>query len=224
MEEGDSATLVETMTNDKFLPIPVLTLSFKVDRSIEIDEDRNATVSDKTNVVEYFGLGAHEVITRRQPVKAAKRGYYLIDEAGITLPDFFSESVRYMNTEQAASLLVCPRMLDGNEIIDISRQIIGDVIARSRLYQDVFSFRGIREYTPADPLNAVNWKASARTGDYMVGTTRADSTCGSFWTWNLRPSAIGKNFLNRRSGLPIRLPADASGRISRSALPPTGET
>ena len=168
VEEGDNATLVETMTNDKFLPIPVLTLTFKVDRSIEIDEDRNATVSDKTNVVEYFGLGAHEVITRRQPVKAAKRGYYLIDEAGITLPDFFSESVRYMNTEQAASLLVCPRMLDGNEIIDISRQIIGDVIARSRLYQDVFSFRGIREYTPADPLNAVNWKASARTGDYMV--------------------------------------------------------
>ena len=54
VEEGDSATLVETMTNDKFLPIPVLTLSFQVDRSIEIDEDRNATVSDKTNVVEYF--------------------------------------------------------------------------------------------------------------------------------------------------------------------------
>ena len=127
-------------------------------------------------MVEYFGLGAHEVITRRQPVKAAKRGYYLIDEAGITLPDFFSESVRYMNTEQAASLLVCPRMLDGNEIIDISRQIIGDVIARSRLYQDVFSFRGIREYTPADPLSAVNWKASARTGDYMVNIR--DYTCG----------------------------------------------
>jgi uncharacterized protein (DUF58 family) len=190
VEEGDNATLVETMTNDKFLPIPVLTLSFKVDRSIEIDEDRNATVSDKTNVVEYFGLGAHEVITRRQPVKAAKRGYYLIDEAGITLPDFFSESVRYMNIEQAASLLVCPRMLDGNEIIDISRQIIGDVIARSRLYQDVFSFRGIREYTPADPLNAVNWKASARTGDYMVNIR--DYTCGQHvrFLLDLEPPSI----------------------------------
>ena len=88
VEEGDVATLVETVTNDKILPLPVLTLTFKVDRSIVIDEDRNAIVSDKTNVAEYFGLGAHEEITRRQPVKAAKRGYYLIEEAGVTLPDF----------------------------------------------------------------------------------------------------------------------------------------
>lgn len=168
VEEGDGATLVETVTNDKILPLPVLTLTFKVDRSIVIDEDRNAIVSDKTNVAEYFGLGAHEEITRRQPVKAAKRGYYLIEEAGVTLPDFFSESVRYMNMKQAASLLVCPRMLEDAEIVDLSRQIIGEVIARRRLYQDAFSFRGIREYTPADPLGAVNWKASARTGGLLV--------------------------------------------------------
>ena len=56
VEEGDTATLIETMTNDKFLPLPVVKLSFKADRSIEIDEDRNATVSDMTNVVEYFAL------------------------------------------------------------------------------------------------------------------------------------------------------------------------
>ena len=32
----------------------------------------------------------------------------------------------------------------------------------------MFSFRGIREYTTSDPLSAVNWKASARTGELMV--------------------------------------------------------
>ena len=133
VEEGDVATLVETVTNDKILPLPVLTLTFKVDRSIVIDEDRNAIVSDKTNVAEYFGLGAHEEITRRQPVKAAKRGYYLIEEAGVTLPDFFSDSVRYMTTKQAAALLVCPRMLENAEVVDLSRQIIGEVMARRRL-------------------------------------------------------------------------------------------
>ena len=89
VEEGDTTALIETMTNDKFLPLPVVKLSFKMDRSIEIDEDRNATVSDRTNVVEFFGLGGHEAVTRRQPVRASKRGYYLITEADLALPDFF---------------------------------------------------------------------------------------------------------------------------------------
>ena len=156
VEEGDTATLIETMTNDKFLPLPVVKLSFKADRSIEIDEDRNATVSDMTNVVEYFALGGHEAVTRRQPVRASQRGYYLIEEAGIVLPDFFAEGVRTMYTGQAASLLVCPKMIDSEEVIDLSRQIVGEIVSRNRLYQDVFSFRGIREYTREDPLSAVN--------------------------------------------------------------------
>ena len=29
-------------------------------------------------------------------------------------------------------------------------------------------FRGIREYTPEDPMNRINWKASARNGSLMV--------------------------------------------------------
>ena len=121
-----------------------------------------------TNVVEYFALGGHEAVTRRQPVRASQRGYYLIEEAGIVLPDFFAEGVRTMYTGQAASLLVCPKMIDSEEVIDLSRQIVGEIVSRNRLYQDVFSFRGIREYTCEDPLSAVNWKASARAGEYMV--------------------------------------------------------
>ena len=217
VEEGDHATLVETVTNDKFLPLPVLTLTFKVDRSIEIDEDRNASVSDKTNVAEYYGLGPHEVITRRQPVVASRRGYYLIEEAGVTLPDFFSETVRYRNTKQAASLLVCPRMLEGEEILDLSRQIIGDVISRRRLYQDAFSFRGIREYTPQDPLSAVNWKASARTGNLLVN--RRDYTCGQHvrFLLDLEPPSI--RYREELLEQEIRLAYTLAGLCIRENIP-----
>jgi hypothetical protein len=50
----------------------------------------------------------------------------------------------------------------------ICEKIIGDIISRRRLFEDVFSFRGIRDYTRTDPLSAVNWKATARTGKMMV--------------------------------------------------------
>ena len=217
VEEGDSATLVETMTNDKILPLPVIKLSFKVDRSIVIDEDRNATVTDRTNVVEYFGLGGHEAVTRRQPVRASQRGYYLIEEAGIALPDFFSEGVRYMNTAQAASLLVCPRMLEEAEVVDISRQIIGEVVSRNRLYQDVFSFRGIREYTREDPLSAVNWKASARTGEYMVNIRDYTSGPHVRFLLDLEPPSIRYSEELLEQG--IRLAYTLVGRCIQAQIP-----
>ena len=78
--EGDTATLVETVTNDKFLPLPVLKISFKMDRGLIVDEDRNASVSDMTNVVEYFGLSSREQVIRRQPVWLPAR--YQICPAG----------------------------------------------------------------------------------------------------------------------------------------------
>ena len=217
VEEGDTATLIETMTNDKSLPLPVVKLSFKADRSIEIDEDRNATVSDMTNVVEYFAVGGHEAVTRRQPVRASKRGYYLIEEAIIVLPDFFTESVRTLITGQAASLLVCPRMIESEEIIDISRQIIGEVLSRNRLYQDVFSFRGIREYTSEDPLSSVNWKCSARTGEYMVNIR--DHTSGRHvrFLLDLEPPSIRYSEELLEQG--IRLAYTLAGRCIRSQIP-----
>ena len=217
IEEGDTTTLVETMTNDKFLPLPVVKLSFKMDRSIEIDEDRNATVSDMTNVVEYFGLGGHEAVTRRQPVRAAKRGFYLIGEADLALPDFFSDGVRYLRIRQAASLLVCPRMIEADEVIDISQQIVGEVIARIRLYQDVFSFRGIREYTSGDPLSTINWKASARTGEYMVNIR--DHTCGQHvrFLLDLEPPSIRYREELLEQG--IRLAYTLAGRCIWAQIP-----
>ena len=166
--EGDTATLVETVTNDKFLPLPVLKISFKMDRGLIVDEDRNASVSDMTNVVEYFGLSAHEQVTRRQPVRALRRGYYVIRTAGLVMPDFFSVGTRHTEIPQDTALMVLPSVLASREISDLSRRIVGEILSRRRLYQDVFSFRGIREYVPGDPQSMINWKASARSGDYMV--------------------------------------------------------
>ena len=166
--EGDTATLVETVTNEKFLPLPVLKISFKMDRGLVIDEDRNVSVSDMTNVVEYFGLSAFEQVTRRQPVRALKRGCYLIKSADCVLPDFFSEGTRHTQIPQEASLLVLPSVLHTRETADLSRRIVGEILSKRRLYQDVFSFRGLREYVPGDALSSVNWKASAAAGNYMV--------------------------------------------------------
>ena len=44
----------------------------------------------------------------------------------------------------------------------------GSVVSKRFLYEDVFTFRGIRDYVPTDNISSINWKASARTGSPMV--------------------------------------------------------
>jgi uncharacterized protein (DUF58 family) len=48
------------------------------------------------------------------------------------------------------------------------KKIVGKVIAKRHVIEDPFEFRSIREYYPFDSLKAVNWKASAKTGNLKV--------------------------------------------------------
>jgi uncharacterized protein (DUF58 family) len=47
-------------------------------------------------------------------------------------------------------------------------KIMGECLTRRYLYEDPFEFRGIREYQPYDTMSAVNWKATAKTGELRV--------------------------------------------------------
>ena len=52
----------------------------------------------------------------------------------------------------------------------VCERMLGIMQCSRHLYEDPFTFRGIREYTTSDPMKTINWKASARTGGLMVNT------------------------------------------------------
>ena len=165
---GSKTGLLLTLTNAKRMPIPVMILEFKVRRGLDFSENENITVTDRVNVLEYFSVGGREEITRTCDITAAKRGIYRIDELFLTVPEIFEVGTQRLRVRAGTRLTVVPKKRDAGEIEGISELLLGETAAKKRLYEDVFSFRGIREYTTSDPLSAVNWKASARTGDLMV--------------------------------------------------------
>ena len=166
--EGDELTLVEEVANAKRIPIPVLIMEYKLNRNIRMHGNENASVTDRTNVIEYFSLGPREKVLREHRLTAEKRGYYRIDSSDIEVPELFSGKRGYMHLVQDTDLIVFPRMLSFDYFQGISERLLGESLARRRMYEDVFSFRGIRAYAPTDPMSSINWKASARTGDFMV--------------------------------------------------------
>ncbi len=166
--EGQEAVLLETLKNDKFLPLPVVRMQFKLDRGLFMLENENVTVSDTVNVVEYFSVFGWEKLVRTQRVRAGKRGYYRIRTSGVAVPELFSLREGYREFTHDTELVVCPGIIETEDLAVVCEQLIGEMLSRRRIFEDVFTFRGIREYVPTDPISSINWKASARSSGYMV--------------------------------------------------------
>ena len=71
--------------------------------------------------------------------------------------------------------------------------MMGSLQCEKRLYDDPFAFKSIREYTTADPMKTINWKASAKTGDLMVNTFDSTTMRSIMIYLDLEDSGIMKN-------------------------------
>ncbi len=166
--EGDSAALREVITNRNFLPLHILQVNFQTDIGLEFGDETNMSVSDRVNVTDVFSLRFYEKVTRNLPFVGAKRGYYSILKTSVKASDLFSPDIRYTTIDQDTSMYVYPRMLPDGKVELPLNQLMGEALSKRFLYEDNFTFRGIRDYAPTDPQSNINWKATARSGGIKV--------------------------------------------------------
>ncbi len=176
--EGQEASLKEVITNRNFIPLHILQVSFQTDTGLDFADTTNVSISDRVNVTDVFSLRFYSRITRHLTMNCVKRGYYSILQTSVTASDFFSPDIHYALRKQRTSLYVYPRMLTCEQFELLFLQLSGEVLSKRFLYEDIFTFRGIREYAPTDPMSSINWKATARTGEPKVNihdyTARAE--------------------------------------------------
>lgn len=166
---GEYIELVEVVTNKKRIPLPYIHLKFQADRSLIFgDGNENSQVTDKTYRNDIFSLLMYQRITRKIPLLCSKRGVYTIDNLEMISTGIFMNEVLIVNRPVNEELVVYPAIADAHMLQVIFSRLMGDIERSKYLYEDPFVFRGIRDYTPMDPMNTINWKASARTGSFMV--------------------------------------------------------
>lgn len=166
---GEYIELVEVVTNKKRMPLPYIHLKFQADRSLVFgDGNENSQVTDKTYRNDIFSLLMYQRITRRIPLLCSKRGVYTIDKLDMISTGIFMNEVLLVNSPVNKEIVVYPAVADVDMLEVIFSRLMGDIERSKYLYEDPFVFRGIRDYTPNDPMNTINWKASARTGSFMV--------------------------------------------------------
>lgn len=174
--EGEEACLTETIINRKWLFLPVLQVAFQLHRNLWFADGENTSVSDQCYKRDIFSVGSYQKITRTIPFLCKSRGYYELNKVELVTRSPMMTKSYYETLQHFDNFYVYPKQIDDQRLEIPFQKVLGSVLTRKNLYEDPFEFRGIREYQPTDPMSKINWKASARTDQWMVnlyGSTSA---------------------------------------------------
>ena len=168
IECGESAELVEVVSNNKYLPLPVFHLKFSVDKSLDFIDKTNSNITDLYHKNEVFSIMGHERITRKLVFLGGDRGVVNLSNAYIIVHDFFMTETYARAISHNDVIYVFPKKLNTERFKLLFRGIIGEIESPRSLVEDPLVFRGIREYQPFDSYRSINWKQSAKARELMV--------------------------------------------------------
>ncbi len=166
--ENETSALTEVLSNHKLLPLPVVEIDFHMDKRLRFADGRNSSVSDQSYRRDVFALAPRQRITRTLEFQCAGRGYFRIEQAGITAHDLFLTRKYLASQTQFTEFYVLPRPVPTAQISIPFSQIMGILLSRKKIYDDPFEFAGLREYSLGDPMKYINWKATARAGELLT--------------------------------------------------------
>jgi uncharacterized protein (DUF58 family) len=82
-----------------------------------------------------------------------------------------------------------------------------------RLFEDPTRISGVRKYEPGDPLNRVNWRATARTGALHSKVYEPSTVAGSTILLDFHTASYDKRYEPNRSELAISAAASIANAI-----------
>lgn len=169
--QGEEIEMIETISNNKRLPIPWLYIESQLEASLQFGKQDNFSVSAGKvyqNHQSFFTIKGLTKITRTHKMMPARRGKYRLRTVTMTSGDLFGLSRRVQQIPLHSELTVFPKPYDLSleEMPYHSWQ--GDQSVKRFIMADPFVIAGAREYQWGDTFKQVNWKATARVGELQV--------------------------------------------------------
>ncbi len=168
VSEGDTGYIAETLVNRKILPLPVVNVTFQLDKSISYYEKINTSVSDRQYRSDSMSLMPYRQLCRRFKVTYNHRGMYAISSVGISTRDVFYNYNLAYDIPCSTQIYVYPSYSTNSQLAAPFSRLMGEAVNNRFLYEDPFEFKGIQEYTGTEPMKKINWSVSARSGRLMV--------------------------------------------------------
>ncbi|MCF0135125.1 MAG: DUF58 domain-containing protein [Lachnospiraceae bacterium] len=161
LSAGCETEITERMTNAKILPLPWVQMKFEILRNGKTDNLFRA---------ELFNILFHQQIVRKSKITLEKRGIYQISQVSLFSSDLFISGKLYKHYPNRTSVTVFPQKLPESDLDVPYEKLTGDIATRRYTLEDPFLFKGIRQYQQGDSFKNINFKASARSGEWLVNT------------------------------------------------------
>jgi hypothetical protein len=147
--------------------MPAVSTILEVGQGIAFADGKKRTREQK-NVFCFYTVGMYKKITRTWRVMAATRGRF--DMSGITVHvrDIFGLVKISKDFECETSVLILPSAYNINRRFSSLNLTGGTKAVPAGYFSNPFEIRKIAPYTYSEPLNKINWKASAKTQNLMV--------------------------------------------------------
>ncbi len=166
--EGETVKLVEEIENNSLLPIAWMKAESKISPRLKLASAKNMEEAQTGYHRSVFSIMPYYRIKRTHEVACLQRGDYNLGNVTITAGDILGLSTRITSYDNETRLIVYPRPLDNDRLVNCFSSLQGDVVVRRFINPDPFIVAGVREYGPGDPMSAISWKATARTNSLQV--------------------------------------------------------
>jgi uncharacterized protein (DUF58 family) len=166
--EGDKVFLIEEIYNAKILPAPWLIVESKISGALVFGDTENLRTRHEGLYKSIFSLYPYTRIIRKHTVLCTKRGEYIPCNVNITNGSLFGGGTRTFEVETKCRLVVYPKIRSLRELPVKHHNIFGDILMKRWILKDPFLVAGTNEYTYNEPLNLINWKATARSNSIRV--------------------------------------------------------
>ncbi len=162
---GEDVELEIEVVNRKLLPLAWLESEDEVPS--ELLPSRGHTYSShkpkRLLLANLLAFRPYERVRRRYTLPCRVRGEHVFGPLRLRSGDLFGFVTREQDVDLIETVVVYPRVLPLADLGLPARQPLGDLRARSWLFENPTRIAGAREYRPGDGLRRIHWAATART-------------------------------------------------------------
>jgi len=147
-------TLTTTITNTKFKLVPF----------IEVEEEVSR---ERSNSFRTFLMPRSKYV-RRVKGSLPERGRYLFSRAQINGGDFLGISQNIKPYRARCEIIIYPREIKCGHLDRMMGSFMGDISVQRFIAPDPILVMGFSEYTGREPMKAISWAQTLRSGQMMV--------------------------------------------------------
>ena len=173
---GGELEVTMSVDNDKLLPLVWLRVRDAWPVGLEPIGFglRQVTLLGRQELVQTVSIRWYERLRRHYRVRCVERGTHRLGPVELEAGDPFGIAGVSQTLEARQEITVLPKVLDVPGISLLTGRPLVDEAAVRSLAVDPTALRGTRVYRPGEPVSAVNWRATARTG--VLHTNEFDPT------------------------------------------------